>query len=164
LVNNGTIVQANLTGCNLVLIAADETKYDQIVFAGPGITKLEQLKGKRFGISGFGAATHYAAIVLARHLNLDPNKDLTLIPGGPDAERLAALSAGKIDGTFFSSSGAPPARKMGFNELLQIADLGVEVQGNGLATSRAYVLSNRDVVKKVVKGLVEAISFIYANK
>ncbi len=164
IVNIGTVVQANLTGFNLVLIAAVETKYDQIVFARPGITKLEQLKGKRFGISGFGAATHYAAIVLARHLNLDPNKDLTLIPGGPDAERLAALSTGKIDATFFSSSGAPLARKMGFNELLQIADLDVEVQGNGLATSRDYIKSNRDTVKSAVKGFVEAIYFIYANK
>jgi NitT/TauT family transport system substrate-binding protein len=164
IVNIGTVVQANLTGFNLALVAAVETKYDQIVFARPGITRLEQLKGKKFGISGYGAATHYAAIILARHLNLDPNKDLTLIPGGPDAERLAALSVGKLDATFFSSSGAPPARKMGLNELLQIADLGVEVQGNGLATSRAYIQSNRDIVKSTVKGFVEAIYFIYANK
>jgi len=164
IVNIGTVVQANLTLFTLVLIAAVETSYDQIVFARSGITKLEQLKGKRFGISGYGAATHYAAIILARHLSLDPNKDLTLVPGGPDTERLAALSAGRLDATFFSSSGAPPARKMGFNELLQIADLGVEVQGNGLATSRDYVKSNRDTVKAAMKGFVEAIYFIYANK
>src|SRR3989475_11768302 len=132
IVNIGTVVQANLTGFNLVLIAAVETKYDQIVFARPGITKLEQLKGKRFGISGFGAATYYAAGILFKHLNMDPNKDVSLVPSGPDAERLGALNTGKIDATFFSSSGAPPARKMGFNELLQIADLDVEVQGNGL--------------------------------
>src|SRR2546428_521618 len=100
IVNIGTVVQANLTGYSLVLIAAVETKYDQIVFTRPGITRLEQLKGKKFGISGYGAATHYAAIILAKHLNLDPTKDLTLIPGGPDAERLAALSAGKHESPF----------------------------------------------------------------
>jgi NitT/TauT family transport system substrate-binding protein len=163
IVNIGTVVQANLTGFNLVLVAAVETKYDQIVFARPGITKLEQLKGKRFGISGFGAATHYAALILMKHLNFDP-KDLTLLPTGPDAERLAALSAGKIDASFFTSSSAAPARKAGFVELLQIGDLGVEVQGNGFATSRAYVQSNRDIVKNALKGFVEAIYFIYANK
>src|ERR671929_2039958 len=69
IVNIGTVVQANLTGFNLVLVAAVETKYDQIVFTRPGITRLEQLRGKRFGISGFGAATHYATIILMRHLN-----------------------------------------------------------------------------------------------
>ncbi len=163
IVNIGTVIQANLVGSNLVLVAAVETNYDQIVFARPGITKLEQLKGKNFGISGFGSATHYASTILVKHLNFDP-KDLVLVPGGPDAERLGALAAGKIDATFFSSSGAPVARKAGFNELLQIADLGVEVQGNGFATSRDYIKSNRDVVKSALKGFVEAIYFIYANK
>ena len=163
IVNIGTVIQANLVGSNLVLVAAVENQYDQIVFARPGITKLEQLKGKNFGISGFGSATHYASTILVKHLNFDP-KDLVLVPGGPDAERLGALSAGKIDATFFSSSGAPVARKAGFNELLQIADLGVEVQGNGFATSRDYIKSNRDTVKSALKGFVEAIYFIYANK
>jgi ABC-type nitrate/sulfonate/bicarbonate transport system substrate-binding protein len=163
IVNIGTVVQADLTGFDLVLVAAVETTYDQIVFARPGITKLEQLKGKRFGISGFGAATNYAALILMKHLNFQP-KDLTLLPTGPDAERLAAMSAGKIDATFFTSSSAAPARKAGFAELLQIADLGVEVQGNGFATSRAYAQSNHDVVKNALKGFVEAIYYIYANK
>jgi NitT/TauT family transport system substrate-binding protein len=163
IVNIGTVVQANLTGFSLVLVAAVETAYDQIVFARPEIKTLEQLKGKRFGISGFGAATHYATIILMRHLKFEPN-DLQLVPAGPDAERLAAMSTGKIDASLFTSSAAAPARRAGFAELLQVADLGVEVQGNGFATSRAYVQSNRDVVKNALKAFVEAIYFIYANK
>lgn len=164
IVNIGTVVQAGLQGHNLVLVAAVETKYDQIVFARPGITSLEQLKGKKFGISGFNSATHYASLILLRHLNLEPNKDVALIPSGPDAERLAALVAGKVDATFFSSSAAPVARKMGFTELLQIADLGVEVQGNGFATSRSFIASNRDIVRAALKGYVEAIHLIYHDK
>jgi NitT/TauT family transport system substrate-binding protein len=164
LVNVGTIVQANLTGYNLVLIAAVETRYWQLVFVRPGITSLEQLRGKKLGISGFGSATHYAALILLKHLNLEPNKDIALIPGGPDAERLGALMAGKIDASFFNLSTAPIARKLGFSDLLQIADLGVEVQGNGLATSRAYIKTNRDTVKSALKGYVEGIHFIHANK
>jgi len=163
IVNIGTVVQASLRGHNLVLVAAVETNYDQIVFARPNITKLEQLKGKNFGVSGFGSATDYASRILIKHLKFDA-KDLALIPTGADAERLAALSTGKIDATFFSSSAAPVARKAGFNELLQIADLGVEVQGNGFATSKAYIQSNRETVKKALKGFIEAIYFVYANK
>jgi ABC-type nitrate/sulfonate/bicarbonate transport system substrate-binding protein len=89
---------------------------------------------------------------------------MTLLPTGPDAERLAAMIAGKIDATLFTSSSSAPARKSGFVELLQIGDLGVEVQGNGFATSRDYVKTNRDVVKNALKGFVEAIYYIYANK
>jgi NitT/TauT family transport system substrate-binding protein len=163
IVNIGTVVQAGLQGHPLVLIAAVETQYDQIVFVRPGITKLEELKGKNFGISGYGAATHYASTILVKHLKLEP-KDLTLVPSGPDAERMAALLSGKIDATFFSSSAAPVAKKAGLTELLQIADLGVEVQGNGFATSREYIKANRDTVKSALKGFVEAIYFVDANK
>ncbi len=163
IVNIGTVVQAGLQGHPLVLIAAVETQYDQIVFVRPGITKLEELKGKNFGISGYGAATHYASTILVKHQKLEP-KDLTLVPSGPDAERMAALLSGKIDATFFSSSAAPVAKKAGLTELLQIADLGVEVQGNGFATSREYIKANRETVKSALKGFVEAIYFVHANK
>ena len=164
IVNIGTVVQASLQGYNLVLVAAVETKYDQIVFARKGINKLEELKGKKFGISGYGSATHNAANILFQHLNLEVNKEVTLVPTGPDAERLGAMLSGRIDATFFTSSAAAPARKSGFNELFSVADLGVEVQGNGFATSRGYITSNRDTVKNALKGFVEAIYFVYANK
>jgi ABC-type nitrate/sulfonate/bicarbonate transport system substrate-binding protein len=146
-----------------VLVAAVETKYDMIVFVRPGITQLEQLKGKRLGITGFGSTTHYASIILAKHLNFEP-KDLALIPSGLDPERIAAVKTGIVDATLITSSGAPLARKAGLTELLQIGDLGVEVQGNGFATSRAYAAGNRDVIKSALKGFVEAIYYIYANK
>ena len=160
----GQVVQAGLSGFDLTLIAGVENYYDSTIFGRAGITRLEQLKGKRLGISGYGAATHFAALILAKHLNLDPNKDLTLVPGGPDAERVAALASGKIDASVFNSSTVPVAKKMGFIELVYIPDLGVQVQGNGLATTRAFIKSNREVVKAALKGYIEAIHFIFQNK
>lgn len=164
IVNIGTVVQASLQGYNLVLVAAVESYYDQIVFARKGINKLEDLRGKRFGISGFGAATHHASNMLFKHLGMEPNKDVAIVASGPDAERLGAMMSGRLDATFFTSSSSAPARKQGFNELFQISDLKIEVQGNGFATSKSYIASNRETVKSALKGFVEAIYFIYANK
>jgi ABC-type nitrate/sulfonate/bicarbonate transport system substrate-binding protein len=163
IVNIGTVVQATIQGHNVVLVAAVETKYDLIIFTRPGITQMEQLRGKRLGITGFNSATHYASIILARHLNADL-KEFTLIPAGLDTERIAAVNSGVLDATYVATSAAPLARKAGLQELVQIGDLGVEVQGNGFATSRAYIASNRDTVKSALKGFVEAIYFIYSNK
>ena len=164
LMSIGQVVQAGLAGFDLALIAGVESYYDSTVFARPGITRLEQLKGKRIGISGFGAATHFAAIILAQHLKLDPDKDMVLVPGGPDAERVAAMSAGKIDAAIFNSSTVPIAKRLGFVELVKIPDLKVEVQGNGMATTRSYIKTNRDVVKSALKGYIEGINFIFNNK
>jgi NitT/TauT family transport system substrate-binding protein len=163
IVNIGTVVQATIQGHNVVLVAAVETKYDLIIFTRPGITQLEQLKGKRLGITGFNSATHYASMIIARHLNADL-KEFTLIPAGLDQDRIAAVNSGLVDATLIATSAAPLARRAGLNELIQVGDLGVEVQGNGFATSRTYIASNRDTVKAALKGFVEAIYFIYANK
>jgi NitT/TauT family transport system substrate-binding protein len=163
IVNIGTVVQATIQGHNVVLVAAVENRYDLIVFTRPGITQLEQLKGKRIGITGFNSATHYASIIVARHINADV-KELTLIPAGLDTERIAAVTSGLLDATYVATSAAPLARKAGLTEIVSVGDLGVEVQGNGFATSRAYIASNREVVKSALKGFVEAIYFVYANK
>jgi len=163
IVNIGTVVQATIQGHNVVLVAAVENKYDLIIFARPGITQLEQLRGKRLGITGFNSSTHYAAVILARHLNAEL-KEFTLLPTGLDPERIAAVNSGYVDATLLATSAAPLARRAGLSELVQVGDLGVEVQGNGFATSRAYIAANRDVVKSALKGFVEAIYFVYANK
>ena len=65
----------------------------------------------------------------------------------------------------FTSSSRPRRRaSRASRSCSRVADLGVEVQGNGFATSRAYIASNRDTVKNALKGFVEAIYYVYANK
>ncbi len=165
LVTVGNVILANLQGYENVLVASVENSYDQIVFARPGTAKsVEQLKGKRFGISGFGTATHNAAIILFKKFNLDPAKDVALIATGAAPDRLAAMQTGKVDATFFNPSEAPLATKAGLVEIIQMADLGVEVQGSGLATSRPFIRARRDVVKAALKSYIEAIHFIFVNK
>ena len=161
----GNVIIANLQGHDIVLVGSVENSYDQSVFARPGVaSRVEQLKGKRFGISGFGSATHNAALILFKRYNLDPAKDIAFVSTGTGPERLAAMSAGRIDATFFNPSEVPQAAKAGFVEVIQMADIGFEVQGSGLATSRSYIKSNRETVKSALKAYVEGIYFAFANK
>jgi len=161
----GNVIIANLQGHDIVLVGAVENSYDQSVMARPGtMTRMEQLKGKRFGISGFGSATHNAALILFKKFNLEPIKDLAFVPTGTGPERLAAMSAGRIEATFFNPSEVPQALKAGFIEIIQMADLDFEVQGSGLATSRSYIKNRREIVKSALKAYVEGIYFVFANK
>ena len=165
IVTIGNVIIANLQGHDIVLVGSVENSYDQSVFARPGIaSRVEQLKGKRFGISGFGSATHNAALILFKRYNLDPGKDVAFVSTGTGPERLAAMSAGRIDATFFNPSEVPQAVKAGLVEVIQMADIGFEVQGSGLATARSYIKSNRDTVKSALKAYIEGIYFAFANK
>ena len=165
LVTIGNVIIANLQGHDIVLVGSVENSYDQSVFSRPGTaTQMEQLKGKRFGISGFGSATHNAALILFKRYNFEPNKDVFFVPTGTGPDRLAAMSAGRIDATFFNPSEVPQAVKAGFVEIIQMADIGFEVQGSGLATSRSYIKANRGVVKSALKAYIEGIYYVFANK
>ena len=165
IVTIGNVIIANLQGHDIILVGSVENSYDQSVMVRAGtMSRVEQLKGKRFGISGFGSATHTAALILFKKFNLEPNKDVSFVPTGTGPERLAAMSAGRIDATFFNPSEVPQASKAGFVEIIQMADIGFEVQGSGLATSRSYIKANREIVKSALKAYVEGIYYIFANK
>lgn len=164
IVTVGNVILANLQGHDVVLVGSVENSYDQIVFVRAGtISRIEQLKGKRFGVSGFGPATHNAALILLKKFNLEPARDVALVPTGPAADRLVALSTGKVDATFFNPSEVPQALSMGFVEIIQMADLGVEVQGSGLASSRSFIKNRRDVVKSALKAYVEGIHLFFVD-
>jgi len=164
IVNIGTVVQAGLQGHDVVLIASSESTYNYSVVARPGIAKVEQLKGKRLGVSGFGSASHNAALILSKKFNLEPNKDVAVVVAGPTMERLAAVDAGRIDATILTPSEMPRARKQGLVEVYDMLDLGIEVQGNGFATSRSFIRSNREIALSALKGYVEAIFYIPRNR
>jgi len=164
IVNIGTVVQAGLQGHDVVLIASSENSYNYSIVARPSITKIEQLKGKRLGVSGFGSASHNASLILLKKFNLEPSKDVALVVAGPTTDRLTAVEAGRIDATVLTASELPRARKQGLVEVYDMVDLGVEVQGNGFATSRSFIKSQRDTVLSALKGYVEAIYYINRNR
>ena len=164
IVNIGTVVQAGLQGHDVVLIASSESAYNYSVVARPGMAKVEQLKGKRLGVSGFGSASHNAALILSKKFNLEPNKDVAVVVAGPTMERLAAVDAGRIDATILTPSEMPRARKQGLVEVYDMLDLGIEVQGNGFATSRSFIRSNREIALSALKGYVEALFYIPRNR
>ena len=164
MVNIGTVIQANLQGHDVVLIGSSESAYAYSVVGRPGIAKVEQLKGKKLGVSGFGSASHNATLILLKKFNLEPNKDVAVIVSGPTIERLAALETGKIDATVFTPSEIPRAKKQGLVEVYDLLDMGIEVQGNGFSTSRSFIKSHRETVKAALKGYVESIHYVHHNK
>ena len=164
IVNIGTLVQPGLQGHDVVLIASSENTYYYSVVTKPAVAKVEQLKGKRLGVSGFGSASHNAALILLRRFNLEPNRDVAVVVAGATTERLAGMESGRIDATVLTPSEIPRARKLGFVDIYEMSEMGIEVQGNGFATSRSFIKSNRETIKAALKGYVEALYYIHNNK
>jgi ABC-type nitrate/sulfonate/bicarbonate transport system substrate-binding protein len=86
------------------------------------------------------------------------------VVAGPTMERLSAVDSGRIEATILTPSELPRARRLGLVEVYDMLELNIEVQGNGLATSKSFIRSQRETVLSALRSYVEAIYFIGKNR
>ncbi len=150
-------VLARLGGADVVMIAG-RNALDQILVATPSIQKPADLIGKNLGISRFGTTSDYGARIGLKRLKLDPQRDVTLIQIGDTSARVNGMTAGAIAAATLNAGEEEYVHKMGFHILTDNAD--VEFPGNAIVTTQRYLKTNRDTVKRFLRGLVETIQFI----
>jgi NitT/TauT family transport system substrate-binding protein len=113
---NGTI-QAALQGGDTVNVQTLVPIIPQSLVVTADIKSPEDLKGKRLGVSRFGALSDLVIRHYLRKFGLDPAKDVTIIQVGGIPELLAAMKAGAISGGSLSPPVLSAAKKAGFKEL-----------------------------------------------
>ena len=108
---NGTI-QAALQGADCVNVLTLVPLIPQSLMVTPNIKTPEDLRGKRIGVSRFGALSDLVVRRYLRKLSLDPVKDVTIVQIGGIPELLAAMKAGAISGGSMSPP-VPDSRQKG---------------------------------------------------
>jgi len=123
----------------------------------PEIQSLSDLKGKKLGASRFGSATDFALRYVLKLKGMDPLKDVVIFQIGGQAETLAALRAGSIQGGVIASPATAEAKRLGMKELINMATLGVEYPQTTVATTEHFLRENRDVVMRFTRAYVEGM-------
>lgn len=150
-------ILAKVSGGDVVMLAG-LNGLDQILVALPAIKRGADLVGKRVGISRFGTTADYGARIGLKKLKLSAQKDVTLIQIGDTPARIGGMLSGAIEAATLSSSEKELAIGNGFHVLADPSD--VEFPGNAVVTTRAFLKSNRDDVKRFLRGLVEVIQLV----
>ncbi len=153
---------ARLQGADPVMLASVQDYLDDRLVARPTIKSIEDLKGKRIGISRFGAASHMRVLNFLPRFGLG-EKDVTFLQIGDTPARVVALVGGSIDASSFSPPDHLAAAKAGMKILFNMRELNVAYQGTGLVTTQRQIQKTRDVVRRMVKTYVEAIHIIRTN-
>ena len=151
------IVAANKKGGGTLLLASSVNTFPFSVLTQPGIKTVEDLKGKKFGISQFGSASDTASRLYLGRNNLDAAKDLTLIQTGGVTQTLAALQAQGIDAGLLTPPIDQLAIQNGFALLADIGSLGIEYCTNGVGTTQAYLDRNRELIIAVLKAIAQGV-------
>jgi ABC-type nitrate/sulfonate/bicarbonate transport system substrate-binding protein len=162
----GGVANAVVGGASLVTVGCYVNTLPYELVVHESVKSSENLRGKMIGISRVGSASDIAARVLIKALGLEPVKDVPIIQVGGSPERAAAFRTGKIIG--FPS---PPgiinlAKGMPHRVLISTADFQKRFDFPFVCatTTKSYLASHRDTIKKILMALIEASHFFKTRK
>jgi NitT/TauT family transport system substrate-binding protein len=160
----GSLMSApKLQGADLVMVAGFLNHLTYRLVARPDIKTVADIKGKRVGVSRFGAGADRATRLLLSRLGLSPEKDVLLVQVGGGPTRLAALSANAIDATIVEPPDHKKAQEAGMRVLANMEEMNIPFQHTGLVTSRAQLAKAPDIARRVIKSFVEGIHLANVN-
>jgi NitT/TauT family transport system substrate-binding protein len=145
----GTAIAAAVNGVDVRIVFAltDKPSFDMLAL--PSISNLQQMRGKKIGVTAFGAL----AEILARQIfiaNKIPPEQVTFLPLGTSDVLYVALKAGTIDATMLQIPQNFLAVDEGFRKLASGADVYRAVQG-GLTTTKATINERPELVTKMIR-------------
>jgi NitT/TauT family transport system substrate-binding protein len=158
------VISNVLKGGDIIQVAATVPYFTQSLMVRPQITEINGLRGKKVGITRFGAVTDLALRALLERNNI---KDVTILQMGGLGEAMAGLSRGSVDGAVVSPPHTFSLLKQGFREIVAPADLrklGIGFVSNGIVARRSYAGANRDVVLRMIKATAEGTKLMMANE
>ncbi len=150
-------IDANLTGGNIRMVYAITNKLVFSVMTKKDITKPEQLKGKKLGITRIGSSTDTAARLALSRWGLKPDADVSFIGLSEVPSIFTALSSGAVDAGVVSPPTSYRAKDAGFYELLNLATDGPDWPSVGIGATAEYVKANPDVVTRVIKAYSKGV-------
>jgi NitT/TauT family transport system substrate-binding protein len=158
------LVQAALQGADTVLIAALINGFIFKIFSAPEISSPAQLKGKKLGVSRYGATSDFAVRLALKKWGLNPERDVNILQFGTSQDTVRAMQTKMLDAGVMSGTSSLIARKAGFRELGDLADLGLHYPTSAIGTTKSYLQKNEGIVKEFMLAYIEAIHDFKRNK
>ncbi|MSP41232.1 MAG: hypothetical protein EXR70_22325 [Deltaproteobacteria bacterium] len=160
---NGPVAAA-LQGADTVNFATLVNIIPQSFVVAPEIKSADDLRGKRFGVSRFGAISDVVVRRYLRRFGIDPERDVQIIQIGGIPELLTALKSGAISGGSMSPPVLGAAKKAGFKELVDFETLDYKYPATALATTRSFIQRQRATVLNFLRGEIDAAHAIGRQK
>ena len=158
------LTPARLQGADVVMLLSFLHKPIYRLVVRPEIRTVAELRGKRIGITRFGTVSDWTTRLLLSRLGLDAEKDVILVQSGDVPVLVNGLAAGKtIDAAIMQPPYDKKLAAMGLRVLLNMQEMDIVLQQTGLNTTQKFIARSPDIVRRVVKSMVEGIHFMRNN-
>ncbi len=147
-----------------IAIAGNDCLVRPHIIGSKNISSVEELKGKRLGISARRDTTlGFAALSFAKRMGWDPTQDISLKLEGRDID---ALRQGLVDAIVANEIRGAQAMKEGFPVLEDTQKWNIAVAGNSVMVDKGWLDSeaNRDVAKRFLQATVEGLALFHNDR
>src|SRR3954466_10235307 len=164
-VTGGSSISAWVSGAtDRVFIAGliDKALF-KILTNTPGVTRIEDIRGKAIGTTTPGSGGTLALFAALRRFNVEPNRDVDVTylrdqPTVLNSMMTGATAAGNLPPPFTEQGLADGAR-----QLMDMRDLDIRVAVNHITSTRGEVERNRDFLKSLLLASAEGLQFARDN-
>src|SRR5215470_11467574 len=157
-------VAANLEGADLVYFVGLLDKLNYQLITRPEIKSIEQLKGKKFGVSRFGSSADFGMRAMLKRLGIDPVKEATILQIGDEPARIAAIKSANIDGTVANAPFGTEAERLKLNIIADSVKMDIPFFNTGLLGSKRYMDRQETKVMNFLRAYVEAIKVLKTER
>lgn len=164
IVGGAESLSATAEGAAVTTFAVLVPVFPYHLMAASDVKTVQELRGKKVGISSPGGSADIATRLVLRQAGLDPDKDVALVALGSHAQRTAALFAGSIQAAVDDPPNTTELEEKGFHSVYDLAGRRVASAQTTVVARSSYVAANREAVQRLVDSFVEAVSWTKKNR
>jgi NitT/TauT family transport system substrate-binding protein len=157
-----TGISAAVSGLPLVVVLNFFDGTPWILVTNKEINKPQDLTGKNLAISGIRTSPHYFLLAAFKKWEI-AEKDVPLVSTGGTAASFAALTSNQVAGAVLTPPFDDKAVSLGYKKFMFLGDL-VDIPYTGVIAAQSEIKNNRDRVQRTISALLEAVTWIRANR
>lgn len=150
-------IAAAFSGADFKVIGANVNKLIFSMFARPDIKRVEDLKGKKIGITRYGTSADISARYALKQHNLDPQKDVILLQLGAMSSIAGALKSGSVEAGMVSPPTLFLIEKLGFKEIANITDMNLAFPNPALVVVGDIIRKKPDLIDRFMRAYVRGV-------
>ncbi len=158
----GSTIAAIVSGFPLKVVAVLAVKPIHYLVARPEIQTVQDLKGKKLGVSQLLGTDEFAAHAILDALGLSP-RDVKSIALGDEAIRREALRRGMVDASAVAPPGPVQLAREGFRILGGPKDVKIGSPSAGLTVTEKNLKERPELVRKLSRALLRGLRVIHDN-
>jgi NitT/TauT family transport system substrate-binding protein len=144
----------------VVLATTDNVSRFHII-SRSDLTKPEDLKGKRIGVSVVGALSHYVTILYAQRMGWDYHRDLSLFVNGAGTD---VLRSGRVDAFTSDEIASAEAIRQGYRDLVDTGIYKFPMPGSGVNVDTSWLPTHREAAARFIKSTIDAVALLQTDR